>query len=54
MKLTINYHPNTKRYYWDICDGPDGIDESFGHAETLGEVFEQVTIWRYKIYKQYE
>lgn len=53
MQLTVNYNSHTQMFVWTIYDGPDGIDEGRGGARTLGEVFEQVTIWRHNNAKQY-
>ena len=53
MKVTIEYYAYKDIFIWTICDGPDGIDEGAGGAKTLGEVFEQIIIWRHKNAQQY-
>lgn len=46
MKLEIDYNPDLGQYFWNISDGPDGIDTHEGIATTLGEAMEQVIRWR--------
>lgn len=46
MHLKIDYLEDRKQYFWNISDGPDGIDTHEGIADTLDEVIKQVTKWR--------
>jgi hypothetical protein len=47
MKIEISYtHHPTKGYCATICDGPDGIDEESFVCRSLGELFEQIIMWR--------
>jgi hypothetical protein len=46
MHLEIDYNCGLEQYFWNICDGPDGIDTHEGIAASLGEVFYQVSKWR--------
>ena len=53
MKVTIEYYAYKDTFIWNIYDGPDGVDEGCGGAKTLGEVFEQIIIWRHNNARQY-
>jgi hypothetical protein len=35
-------------FYYEMYDGPDGIEETKGNANTLGEVFEIIIVERTK------
>lgn len=45
MNLTVNYDSQTKQYHAVVYDGPDGIDSAEFSCDSLGEVFERVTIF---------
>jgi hypothetical protein len=53
MKIIINYHPQLDEYHSKIWDGPDGIDEDSFVCRSLGEVFEQIIMWRTLNAQQY-
>jgi hypothetical protein len=40
-------------YYWELYDGPDGIDEVKGFATDLIEVFSKIIEWRERLAKDY-
>lgn len=45
MNLTVDEMVDSdgnKWYEWKMYDGPDGIDESSGRGDTLGECFEKI------------
>jgi len=42
MKLEVTLSPSANTYSWKLFDGPDGIDEFAGQANSLGGAFEQV------------
>jgi hypothetical protein len=45
MQLTVTEMVDSdgnRWYEWQMYDGPDGIDDSSGRANTLGECFEKV------------
>lgn len=44
MKIVINY--STEYYQWKLYDGPDGIDEYEGMANSLGCAMEQIIVKR--------
>jgi len=47
MKIEIEQNcTGTGEFKWNLATGPDGIDEYFGTADTLGECFEQIVMWR--------
>jgi hypothetical protein len=46
MNIEIWYRPETVSYEWVLYDGPDGIDEYCGRANSLGEVFERIIYYR--------
>lgn len=46
MHLEVDYNCDLNQYFWNICDGPDGIDTHEGIADSLDEVFSQVSTWR--------
>ena len=46
MHLEVDYVPGRNQYFWNISDGPDGVDTHEGIADTLTKVIEQVTKWR--------
>ena len=46
MKIEIDYIQDRDQYFWNIVDGPDGIDHGEGIALSLGEAFEQIVKWR--------
>jgi hypothetical protein len=45
IEITCTSHP-TKGYCATICDGPDGADEESFVCRSLGELFEQIIMWR--------
>ncbi len=46
MKIEINDLPTNGQYYAKIFDGPDGINYKEGLELDLGQVFEQIIIFR--------
>lgn len=46
MHLEIDYISDREQYFWNISDGPEGIDTHEGIADSLCEVIEQVLLWR--------
>jgi hypothetical protein len=40
-------------YYYQVYDGPDGIDECSGTAESLEEVFRLITEFREMVARSY-
>jgi hypothetical protein len=54
MKIVINYHPQLDEYHSKIWDGPDGIYEESFVCRSLGELFEQIIMWRTLIGQQYK
>jgi hypothetical protein len=46
MKIEILYHPEENTYHYKVWDGPDGIDYKEGVELDLGQVFEQIVIFR--------
>jgi len=46
MHIEIDDNVLTGIYSWTLYDGPDGIDEFYGKANSLGEVFEQIILHR--------
>jgi hypothetical protein len=55
MKIEITYTPHpTKGYTARIWGGPDGIDEDSFVCSSLGEVFEQIVMWRTLNAQQYQ
>ena len=56
MKLEVINHfaPNGQEfYYWQLWDGPDGVDEVSGFGNDLCEVFSKVIEWRERIHRDY-
>ena len=53
MKIVINYHPQLDEYHSKIWDGPDGCEEESFVCSSLGELFEQIIMWRTLIAQQY-
>jgi hypothetical protein len=46
MMIKIEYIPSKNHYSYHLWDGPEGIDEFFGFAPTLGECFEKIIMHR--------
>ncbi len=46
MKIEILYHPEENTYHYKVWDGPNGIDYKEGVELDLGQVFEQIVIFR--------
>jgi hypothetical protein len=46
MKIEITQNPETSMYEYKVYDGPDGIDYKEGLELDLGQVFEQIIIFR--------
>ena len=46
MNIEIFYHPEENTYHYKVWDGPDGIDYKEGVELDLGQVFEQIVIFR--------
>jgi hypothetical protein len=46
MNIKIDYRTETNSYEWVLYDGPDGIDDYCGRANSLGEVFERIIYYR--------
>jgi hypothetical protein len=46
MKIEISQNPETSMYEYKVFDGPDGIDYKEGLELDLGQVFEQIIIFR--------
>ena len=46
MKIEITKNPETSLYEYKVFDGPDGIDYKEGLELDLGQVFEQIVIFR--------
>jgi hypothetical protein len=46
MRAEITQNLQTRMYEYKVYDGPDGIDYKEGLALNLGEVFEQIVIFR--------
>jgi hypothetical protein len=46
MKIEIIHKPETDMYEYKIWDGPDGVDYKEGLELDLGQVFEQIVIFR--------
>lgn len=40
MNIEISYHNGY--YYWNLYDGPDGVDHYSGSRDCLGKVFEEI------------
>ena len=53
MKIVINYHPQLDEYHSKIWDGPDGCHEESFVCRSLGELFEQIIMWRTRIALSY-
>jgi hypothetical protein len=56
MKIDIiNHFTNDGKeyFYWELYDGPDGIDRVSGFATDLIEVFSKIVEWRERIAKDY-
>jgi hypothetical protein len=56
MRIEINNHftKDGKEFiYWNMWDGPDGIDEEKGFATDLVEVFSKILEWRERIAADY-
>lgn len=56
MQLTITSKTTPEggtQYHWQLFDGPDGIDDPSGTANSLGEVFETVIETRIYIAQSY-
>ena len=54
MKIEILYHPEENTYHYKVWDGPDGIDYQEGVELDLGQVFEQIIIFRTLTSQQYK
>ena len=54
MKIEILYRPEENTYHYKVCDGPDGIDYQEGVELDLGQVFEQIIIFRTLNSQQYK
>jgi len=46
MRIEITQNPETSMYEYKVFDGPDGIDYKDGLELDLGQVFEQIVIFR--------
>ena len=46
MNIKIEYRSETDSYEWVMYDGPDGIDDYCGQANSLGEAFERIIYYR--------
>jgi hypothetical protein len=46
MKIEITQNPETSMYEYKVYDGPDNIDYKEGLELDLGQVFEQIIMWR--------
>ena len=46
MKIEITKNLETSMYEYKVWDGPDGIDYDEGLELDLGQVFEQIIIFR--------
>jgi len=46
MKIEITQNPETSIYEYKVFDGPYGIDYKDGLELDLGQVFEQIVIFR--------
>jgi len=46
MKIEITQNPETSMYEYKVYDGSDGIDYKEGLELDLGQVFEQIIMWR--------
>jgi hypothetical protein len=56
MLIEINNHftkDGKEYFYWELYDGPDGIDHVSGFATDLIEVFSKIVEWRERIGKDY-
>ena len=56
MNLTVNELVDSDGnmwYEWQMYDGPDGIDDSCGRGDTLGECFEHIVRERFKTAMSY-
>ena len=56
MKIDIINHftkEGKEYFYWELFDGPDGIDRVSGFATDLIEVFSKIVEWRERIGKDY-
>jgi hypothetical protein len=55
MLIKIHDHHTKEKtfYYWELYDGPDGIDEAKGFAVDLIEVFSKIIEWRERIGNDY-
>jgi hypothetical protein len=53
MNIKIEYRSETDSYEWVMYDGPDGIDDYCGQANSLGEVFERIIYNRTLIERSY-
>jgi hypothetical protein len=56
MKIEINNHftkDGEEFFYWELYDGPDGIDHVSGFASDLIIVFSKIVEWRERIGKDY-
>jgi hypothetical protein len=53
MHIEIDDNPLTGVYSWTLYDGPEEIDEFYGQANSLGEVFEQIIARRTMIGLEY-
>ena len=47
------YTDKENKYQWELWDGPDGIEQAKGTAETLGECFEKIVDARQIIAREY-
>jgi hypothetical protein len=54
MRIEITQNPETSMYEYQVWDGPDGIDYKEGLELDLGQVFEQIIIFRTLNSQQYQ